>query len=212
MGRQSPQRLAPGSHASASTPAPTSRQPAAERETASPRDKRDPIKAPAGRAVTGAAAADTSAKRTPDLDRAADERDLPLAGRRGGGHARARTDQGQRHLDDEDRGPVEGLGERATQCGADRGAEHCGPDPQVAPRCSVRVQEREGGHQTAGSSRCLQGATYEEGGHIVRPGQRPAGGGRKQDGPRPHACMPRAGAASALLLTRRGGVPSERPR
>ena len=186
--------LAPGSHASASTPAPTSRQPAAERETASPRATRDPIKAPAGSAVTAAAAASgarfqpaTSSRmsRNSTPVRAAEtsarasagpvsgsrtRRSLPLAGRGGGGHACARTDEGEWRLNDEYRAPVEGLGERATQRGANCGPEHRSPDPQLALRYSVRVQEREGGHQTAGSSNCLQGAAHEEGGHIVRPG------------------------------------------
>ena len=116
-------------------------------------------------------AADTSARASAGAGSGSRREGIfPLAGRRGGGHARARTDEGQWRLDDEDRAPVEGLGERATQRGANCRAEHCGPHPQLALRYSVCVQERKGGHQTAGSPNCLEAATHEEGGHIVRPG------------------------------------------
>ena len=71
-----------------------------------------------------------------------------------------------RDLEDEDRAPVEGLGERAADRRAQRGGEHRRPEPQATPgaRASEEVEDR---RQPRAGADGLRAARDEQAGEVV---------------------------------------------
>ena len=195
-------RLAPGSQASASTPPPTSAQPAAARVRGSPR-RREPASAARGMTVTAAAALSgltfqpatssrtsrksTAASAAETSASASAGRRAKRSGRSGSGGAGARdgpdedSDRARRRhrdLEDEDRAPVERLGQRAADRRPQRGGEHRRAQPQAAPRAGAAEEVEDGGQPRRGADR-LRAARDEQAGEVV--GARARGAGHREE-------------------------------
>jgi hypothetical protein len=86
-----------------------------------------------------------------------------------GEQADDRAGEGDRDLGEEDRPPVEGLGEGAAERRADRDPEDRGGDPEPPPASrGAAVQQLEGGDQGAGASDRLHRAQRQQQPERVR--------------------------------------------
>ena len=152
------------------------------------------------RKSTAASAAETSAS-------ASAGRSAKRSGRSGAGWAgacdgpeedRDRPRGGHRHLEDEDRPPVEGLGQRATRSRPERGREDGGTQPQAAPWAGAAEEVEDRGQPGRGADR-LRAARDEQAREVVGAGARGAGHGEERE----------AAGADRAHRQRRGG-PLER--
>ena len=132
------------------------------------------------RKSTAASAAETSAS-------ASAGRTAKRSGRSGagsGGRVRRPDEDGDRarrrhrHLEDEDRAPVEGLGQRAAGRRPERGGEDRRAQPQPAPRAGAAEQVEDRGQPGRGADR-LRAARDEQAGEVV--GARARGAGHREE-------------------------------
>ena len=98
---------------------------------------------------------------------------------------RRRREDADRSLDEEDRAPVEQLGEDPAQGGPNGGPEHRGRCPQSLPAALFDGEEREPGHETGGRAERLRSAQHEE--RCQRVDQAAPRSGRGKDDETPDA-------------------------
>ena len=111
--------------------------------------------------------------------------------RRARAEAGERRGRGDRGLDDEDRAPVEDLGQRAAdrRTGGGAGERRAQPQPAAGVRLA-RVEQREGGEQRGGAAHGLQRAEDEQ--DPERPGEAAPERGRREQREAPEARAVRA--------------------
>jgi hypothetical protein len=95
------------------------------------------------------------------------------------GQQRGHGGEPDRRLSDEDRPPVEGLGERASQRRPRGGARHGGAHPEPAPGAAA-VQSVEGSGQQSGRADRLKRAHHEQQLERAGAGAADRGGGEQQ--------------------------------